>query len=131
MSSRICWRRQKVLRHMPAGRHSHKIREYKRRIDALLEVERERRRPLPPPPPPINEEHAALRRKIAELNRTLLDDPENPQGTDQMKRLEERVDKDPELANVAAQLLALTLEERGLLAENGVEYRPYDVSQLE
>jgi hypothetical protein len=51
---------------MPAGRHGHKMRQYKRRIDALLEAERERRRPLSPPPPPINEEHAALRRRIVE-----------------------------------------------------------------
>jgi hypothetical protein len=116
---------------MPAGRHSHKIREYKRRIDALLEAERERRKPLPPPPPPINEEHAALRRKIAEACQTLLDDPENPEGTDQMKSLEERMDEDPELANVAAELLGLQREESALLAKNGVDYRPYDVSQLE
>jgi hypothetical protein len=116
---------------MPAGRHSHKIREYKRRIDALREAERERRKPLGPPPPPISEEHAALRRQIAEACRTLLDDPENPEGTDQMKSLEERMDEDPELANVAAELLGLQREESALLAKNGVDYRPYDVSQLE
>ena len=116
---------------MPAGRHSHKIREYKRRIDALLEAERERRRPLPPPPPPINQEHAALRRQIADLHRILLDDPENPEGTDQVKSLEERVDEEAELAIVAARLLELQREEQGLLAKNSVDYRPYDVSQLE
>ena len=127
----ICWRRQKELRHMPAGRHGHKIREYKRRIDALLEAERERRKPLPPPPPPINEEHAALRRKIAETCRTLLHDPENPEGTDQMRSLEERMKEDPDLANVAARLLGLQREEGGLLAKHGVDYHPYDVSQLE
>jgi hypothetical protein len=48
---------------MPAGRRGHKIREYKRRIDAVLEDERGRKAP---PPPPISEEHAALRRRIAE-----------------------------------------------------------------
>jgi hypothetical protein len=46
---------------MPAGRHGHKMREYKRRIDALLEEERERRKP---PPPSISEEHAKLRDRI-------------------------------------------------------------------
>ena len=116
---------------MPAGRHSHKIREYKRRIDALLEAERERRKPLGPPPPPINEAHTALRRQMAEACRTLLHDPENPEGPDQMKSLEERMDEDPELANVAAELLGLQREESALLAKNGVDYRPYDVSQLE
>src|SRR5918994_3982023 len=63
-SSRVCWRRQKELRRMPAGRHGHKIREYKRRIDALLEAERERRNPPPPPPLPISEEHAAMRERV-------------------------------------------------------------------
>jgi hypothetical protein len=58
---KICWRRQKELRGMPAGRHGHKMREYKRRIDALLEEERERRKP---PPPSISEEHAKLRDRI-------------------------------------------------------------------
>jgi hypothetical protein len=116
---------------MPAGRHSHKIREYKRRIDALLEAERERRRRLPPPPPPINEAHVALRSQIAEAYRTLLDDPENPEATDQMKTLEERMDENPELAIVAAELLTLQREECGLLAKNGVDHRPYEISQLE
>jgi hypothetical protein len=49
---------------VPSGRHGHKIREYKRRIDALLEAERERRKPPPPIPPPISEEHAAMRERI-------------------------------------------------------------------
>jgi len=115
---------------MPAGRHGHKIREYKRRIDALLETERERRRPLSPPPPPISEEHAALRRQIAELYRTLLD-PENPKGTDQMKSFEERMEENPELANVGAKLITLKREELALLAKNGVDYRPYESYQLE
>jgi len=115
---------------MPAGRHGHKIREYKRRIDALLEAERERRRPLDPPPPPISEEHAALRRRIAEACRTLLD-PEDSEGTDSIERLEERLEENPELANIAAEYIALVREEVGLLAENGVDYRPYEVYQLE
>jgi hypothetical protein len=125
---------------MPAGRHGHKIREYKRRIDALLEAQRERRRPLIPPPPPINEEHAALRRRIAEAYRTLFD-PEDPEGLldpedpDLIEWFEEtydeRVKKNPELANILATLIRLQREEWSLLAKNGVDYRPYEVYQLE
>jgi hypothetical protein len=106
------------------------MREYKRRIDALLEAERERRRPLGPPPPPISEEHAALRRQIAEGYRTLLD-PENPEGTETLERLEERVEENPELANVAARLITLMRQEHELLAKNGVDYRPYENYELE
>ena len=137
---RICWRRQKEVRGMPAGRHGHKMREYKRRIDALLEAERERRRPLSPPPPPINEEHAALRRRIAEAYRTLFD-PEDPEGLldpedpDLIEWFEEtydeRVKKNPELANIARTLIRLKREECSLLAKNGVDHRPYEVYQLE
>jgi hypothetical protein len=113
------------------GKHGHTIRRLRRRIEAVLEAERERSRPLPPPLPLINQEHADLRRQIKELHQILVDDPENPQGTDQMKKIEERMEEDPELAIVAAELLALEREECGLLAKHGVDYRPYDVSQLE
>jgi len=125
---------------MPAGRHGHKIREYKRRIDALLEAERERRRPLSPPPPPINEEHAALRRRMAELYRIIFD-PEAPEGlldTEDPDLIEwfeetydERVKENPELANIARTLIRLKREEWSLLAKNGVGHRPYEVYQLE
>ena len=120
---RILSKRQKELRRVPAGRHRHRLREFMRRADRLLEAERERRRPLSPPPPPISEEHADLRRQIAEFYRTLLD-PENPEGTETMERLEERIDENRELANVGAQLIALKREERELLAKNGVDYPP-------
>jgi len=126
---------------MPAGRHGHKIREYKRRIDALLEAQRERRRPLSPPPPPINEEHAALRRQIAEALRALFDDPEAPEGlldTEDPDLLEwfegtfdERVKENPELDNILRKLIRLQREEDELLAKNGVDYCPYEVYQLE
>ena len=125
---------------MPAGRHGHKIREYKRRIDALLEAERERRRPLSPPPPPINEEHAALRRQIAEAYRTLFDieDPKGLLDTEDPDLFEwfeetydERVKENPEIANIAETLLWLHGEEDELLTKNGVDYRPYEVYQLE
>jgi succinate dehydrogenase flavin-adding protein (antitoxin of CptAB toxin-antitoxin module) len=125
---------------MPAGRHGHKIREYKRRIDALLEAEWERRRPLVPPPPPINEEHAAIRRQIAEAYRTLFDieDPKGLLDTEDPDLFEwfeetydERVKENPELANIAETLLWLHGEEEELLTKNGVDYRPYKVYQLE
>jgi hypothetical protein len=116
---------------MPAGRHGHKIREYKRRIDALLDAERERRRPLSPPPPPISEEHAALRRRIAELYRILLYDPEKPEGTDPIEWFEERVKENPELLNAPAECIMLVRKEIGLLAENGVDYGPYKNYEFE
>jgi hypothetical protein len=136
---RICWRRQRERR-MPAGRHGHKIREYKRRIDALLEAERERRRPLSPPPPPINEEHAALRRQNAEALRTLFEpedpegllDPEDPDLIEWFEQTyDERVKENPELDDIGATLMELQSEEVELLAKNGVDYRPYEVYQLE
>jgi succinate dehydrogenase flavin-adding protein (antitoxin of CptAB toxin-antitoxin module) len=136
---RICWRRQRERR-MPAGRHGHKMREYKRRIDALLEAERERRRPLSPPPPPINEEHAALRRQIAEAYRTLFDieDPKGLLDTEDPDLFEwfeetydERVKENPELDDIGATLMDLQSEEVELLAKNGVDHRPYEVYQLE
>ena len=112
------------------GRHGHTIRRLRRRIDAVLEAERERHRPLPPPPPPINEEHAALRRQIAELYRILLDDPEKPEGIDKLEWFEERFDErakeNPELDNVADEYTDLVDKEVELLAENGVDYSPYD-----
>jgi len=111
---------------MPAGRRGHKIREYQRRIDAVLEKERERQRPLGPPPPPISEEHAALRRQIAECYRALRD-PEDPEGADLMKRIQEN----PKLAGVAARAIWLGRQEQALLAEHGVDWRPYETYELD
>ena len=122
------------------GRHGHTIRRLRRRLDAVLEEERERRRPLSPPPPPINEEHAALRRQIAELYRILFapEDPEglvDPKDPDLIERFEEtydeRVKENPELADILRTLVRLQREEYTLLAKNGVDYRPYEVYQLE
>ena len=103
---------------MPGGRHGHKIRAYQRRIDAMLEKEWERRKP---PPPPISEEHAALRRRIEEASKPLLDvrDPEDPEG------FLERVRESPELMNAATEVLGLRRKEKDLLAEHGVDWRPY------
>src|SRR5687768_3142110 len=126
---------------MLAGRHGHKMRQYKRRIDALLEAERERRRPLSPPPPPISEEHAALRRRMAEAYRTLFDDPEDPEGLLDpedpdlwewfKETFDERVKENRELSNILRTLVRMQREEDELLAKNGVDYRPYEVYQLE
>jgi len=115
---------------MPSGKHAHKTRQYLRRIDAVLAKEQERGRPLSPPPPPISEEHADLRRRTAELYRALLD-PEDPEGTETMESFEERIDKNPELCNVAAKLIALKREERELLAKNGLDSRPYESYKLD
>jgi hypothetical protein len=120
---------------MSGGKHGHTIRRLRRRIDAVLEEERERHRPLPPPPPPISEEHAALRRRIAELHRILLDDPEKPEGTDPIgwfeERFGERVKENPELLKAPAECIMLVRKEIGLLAENGVDYGPYENYEFE
>ena len=110
---------------MPAGRHGHKIREIQRRIDRVVEKERERRRPLTPPPPPISEEHAALRKRIAEGMRALRD-PEDPEN----KNLPQRVAENLELLDVVREVHGLQHKEEKLLAEHGVDYRPYETYDL-
>ena len=100
---------------MPAGRRGHKIREYKRRIDAVLEEERSRQAPYPPP---ISQEHAALQRRIAEACDEIELDPGardfwgsplcTPAGVDS-----------------AIRALELMYEERRLLERHGVDWRPY------
>src|SRR5829696_10140992 len=118
------------------GRHGQTIRRLRRRMDAVLEEERERRRPLSPPPPPINEKHAALRRQIVELYRILFDDPEKPEGTDPIEwffeeRFDERAKENPELPDICADFMDLVSEEEELLAENGVDYGPYENYEFE
>ncbi len=105
---------------MPAGRHSRKIREFKRRVDALLEAERERRKP---PPPPISEEHAALRRQIEEASRPLLVayDPEDREGS------LEKIRESPVLMDAAREFTDLKSKEKELLAEHGVDWRLYQM----
>ena len=102
---------------MPAGRHGHKMREYKRRIDALLEAERERRRP---PPLPISEEHKALRERIERGWGAVL--KQVPEGPD----LDTALMEIPELEDLFLQILELGREEHRLLASQGVDPRPYD-----
>ena len=48
---------------MPAGRRRHKLREYQRRLDAILQEAEELQGPEPPP---ISPEHAELRARIEE-----------------------------------------------------------------
>ena len=67
------------------------MREYKRRIDALLEAEQERRKP---PPPPISEEHAAIRERIERAWGAVV--KQIPEGTD----LEEALDQSEELRDL-------------------------------
>ncbi len=111
---------------MPAGRHGHKMREFKRRVDALLEAERERRRPLTPPPPPISEEHAALRQRIIEEWKAIEWDYSQCAHTNDGSPL-----PTPEGLDHATEAMKLMNEEKKLLAEHGVDYRPYDTYPLD
>jgi hypothetical protein len=100
---------------MAGGRRRHTIRSYQRRIEGVLSEERKRREPIPPP---ISEEHAALRRCIAEVCGEIELDPESrdtfghPMCT-------------PEGATTALRALELRFEERELLLRSGVDWRPY------
>jgi hypothetical protein len=100
---------------MPAGRRGHKIREYKRRIDAVLEDERGRKAP---PPPPISEAHAELRRRIAETCAEIELDPESRDAFG-------RPMCTPEGATTALRALDLMFEERELLTRSGVNWHVY------
>jgi hypothetical protein len=102
---------------MPAGRRAHKLREYMRRADAVLEGERSRRAPLPPA---INEEHRELRGRIEKAYRALL-------GSEASENANPctRVFENPERAIDAVQILDLLSEERELLIRNGVDGHIY------
>src|SRR5215208_7837244 len=106
---------------MPAGKHGHKIREYKRRIDALLvEAERERRKPPPPPPPPISEEHAAMRERVERAWGAVI--KLIPEGTD----LEEAMDESEEVRDLTIDILMMEGEEVEFLVSQGVDPRHYE-----
>ena len=104
---------------MPAGRRGHKIREFQRRIDAVLD---EHQAVRGPPPPPVSPEHAALRERIVEECRevewdySVCDWRGLPMCT-------------PETAHHAYRVLELVQEEQRLLAEHGVDWRLYDYYQ--
>jgi hypothetical protein len=105
----------------PGGRHGHKVRELKRRIDAVLEEERAAREPPPrePPPPPISAEHAAMRERIERAKAEL--EEQFPEGKDLGGAIDEKV----KLANDAAVLAWLMRKEREFLAGQGVDPRPW------
>jgi hypothetical protein len=98
-----------------------KIREYQRRIDAVLDENRELRRP---PPPPISPEHAALRERIIEECRAIVWDHDAPdwRGFPMCT---------PESAHQSVRVLGLMFEEQRLLAKRDVVWRLYDAYQLE
>ena len=101
----------------PGGRHGHTLRELRRRMDAVLEEERER---LGPVPPPISAEHAAMRERIERGLAALLD-PKDPE-----RSIDELIEENPGLASSSAQLLGLMREEWEFLASLGVDPRPYE-----
>jgi hypothetical protein len=92
------------------------MREYKRRIDALLEAERERQKP---PPPPISEEHAAMRERIERAWGAVV--KLIPEGTD----YEEAMDQSEEIRDLTLDYLEMAREEVEFLAIQGVDPRPY------
>jgi hypothetical protein len=93
------------------------MREYKRRIDALLGAERERQKP---PPPPISEEHAAIRDRIERAWGAVFE--QIPEGTD----LEEAMDQSEELRDLTMDISVLAREEVEFLVSQGVDPRPYE-----
>src|ERR687898_1118012 len=105
---------------MPAGKHGHKIREYIRRVDALLEAERERRKPPPPPPPPLNQEHAAMRERIERAWGAVV--KLIPEGTD----YEEAMDQSEEIRDLTLDFLEVAREEVEFLVSQGVDPRSYE-----
>ena len=102
---------------MVAGRRMHKIREYQRRIDAVLEEARERREPIPPP---ISEEHAALRKRIEEAHQIFLD-AEASCDVDPVSGI---VDS-PDARRAAVRMFQMMHEEQKLLEAHGVDSSPY------
>ena len=100
---------------MVGGRRRHTIRSYQRRIEGVLSEERKRREPIPPP---ISEEHAELRRRIAEVCAEIELDPEARDGFG-------RPMCTPEGATTALRALELMFEERDLLTRAGVNWHVY------
>jgi hypothetical protein len=131
----------------PGGRHGHKVRELKRRIEAVLEEERERHTP---PPPPISSEHAAIRerierreaeiegrigrfvRAVAALDPRLPEDASFEEADRVLMDLRDHPEH-PELAEESIEIACddfidlwkLHEEERDLLVSRGVDPRPW------
>jgi hypothetical protein len=130
----------------PGGRHGHKIRELKRRIDAVLEEERAAQEP----PPPISAEHAAIRerierreaeiegrigrfvRAVAALDPRLPEDASFQEANRALMDLRDHPGH-PELAEESIEIACgdfidlwkLHEEERDFLAGQGVDPRPW------
>jgi hypothetical protein len=112
------------------GRHGHTVRRLRRRMDAVLDEDRERRRPIPPP---ISEEHAAMRERIermwggmlAHAASALGKNPEDLDDEDWEIGFKEACKEDPELRHVPARIIVLAREEAEFLAGQGVDPRPY------
>jgi hypothetical protein len=100
---------------MAGGRRRHTIRSYQRRIERVLSEERRRRAPIPPP---ISEEHAELRRRIAEVCAEIELDPDSRDAFGRpMFTLEG--------AMTALRAQDLMFEERELLTRAGVNWHAY------
>jgi len=105
---------------MSGGKHGHTIRRLRRRVDAVVEAERERRKPPPPPPPPISEEHAAMREHIERAWGAVI--KLIPEGTD----LEEAMDQSEGIRDRIIDILMMEGEEVEFLASQAVDPRPYE-----
>jgi hypothetical protein len=102
---------------LPAGRRGHKIREFKRRIDAILEEERERWEPIPSP---ISEEHAELRKRIEEASQVLRDAEDSDEGDEDFDPVMGMINNS-ETQRVAVRMFQLMHEERDLLEIHSVD----------
>jgi hypothetical protein len=100
---------------MPGGKRGHKLREFMRRADAVLEDEQGRRAPTPPP---ISAEHDALQRLIAETCAEIELDPESRDAFGHPMCT-------PDGATTALRALELRFEERDLLMRARVDWRLY------
>jgi hypothetical protein len=100
---------------MAGGRRRHTIRSYQRRLDEVLSEERERRKPTPPP---ISEEHAILRRRIAEACAEIELDPDT-------HHLHGGPLCTPEGARAALRAQTLLFEEAEYLERHGVDWQLY------
>jgi hypothetical protein len=103
---------------VPAGRRGFKIREYQRRIDAVLEAHQRRQGSQAAPPPPISDQHVALRNRIVEACAGIEVDPVAVDWSGDLLCT-------PETAHFAVLALGLMIEEQEMLVENDVDYRLY------
>lgn len=105
---------------MPAGKHRQKLRRIARRLEAVLEEEREKEQPTPPP---INEEHALLRKRMEEASK-IVRDAENSEAFDPATGI---IDS-PDARRAAVRSIQLMYEEQKLLEAHGLDPGPYQPS---